>query len=241
MSHSRTIIGLVTLALTAILLAGCTLMLPEPQAEEEGAAAHSSTSSVFFTWDSNSVGTSTLERESDVVHATFETEGMTPGNAVTGWYIVFNHPELCEPAPFECDPTDMFHPDFPGQQGPAEGDFLLLSGHVVGEDGKGMFEGSLAVRDASTSGLAEVICPETLDCTDGLTDPDGALVVLATHDHGPALTGAELEAQLSTFLGGCVGAFNGDDFGFAMAADDLPDAVGECSTIQVSPHMPAGS
>lgn len=201
-------------------------------------APHSTASDVMFTWDSTPVGSSTLIRTATGVSATYETEDMTPGNAVTGWYIVFNHPELCEPQPFDCDPTDMFHPDYPGAQGPAEGDFLLLSGHVIGEDGQGNFEGTLAAGDASTSGLAEVICPETLDCTKGLTNPQGALIVLAAHDHGPAQTGAELEAQLNSFLGGCVGPFNGDDFGFAMSADDLPDNDGECSTIQVSPHMP---
>lgn len=239
--RKRKSVSSIVLLIISVLLIGCTVVLEAPTEDvhlqvDDGTTT---TSDVMFTWDSESVGESTLVRSDDLVHAAYETDGMTPGNAVTGWYIIFNKPELCEPSPFDCDPTDMFHPDYPGEQGPAEGDFLLLSGHVIDEAGKGMFEGSLAIGDASTSGLAEVICPETLDCTAGLTNAEGALIVLAAHDHGPALEGNELEAQLNTFLGGCVGNFNGDDFGFAVVAEDLPDAVGECSTIQVSPHMPS--
>lgn len=169
----------------------------------------------------------------------FRPNGLTPGNAVTGWAIVFNKPELCEPEPFDCDPTDMFHPDYPGQQGPAEGDFLLTRGHVVRRNGEGYFSGYIKANDNSTSGLAEVICPDAEDgCTGGLTNVDGALIIAASHDHGPALSGAALKEQLTTFLGDCQEGFLGDGFGFALSEDDIPSEPGYCSTIQVSPHMP---
>ena len=102
--------------------------------------------------------------------------------------------------------------------------------------GGGNFGGQLQVGDKSASGLAEVMGCQ--DCTPGLIDPQGALVVLAIHDHGWAQTGETLVAQISSFLGGCDGPFNGNEFGFATGPQDIPDDYGECSTIQFSPHMP---
>lgn len=207
-------------------------------------------SDVYWTWDvgnpDNTAGNSMVIRmnKSRGVFISYRPTGLTPGNAVTGWAMVFNKPELCEPA-FDCDPTDMFHPEHVGEQGPAEGDFLLTTGQVVGKNGKASLSAFIEAGDNSGSGLAEVICPEAYEdgtgCTGGLTNVDGALIIAGTHDHGPAQSGQTLEEQISTFLGGCVGPFNGNDFGFAMEAADVPDADGECSTIQVSPHMPADS
>lgn len=125
--------------------------------------------------------------------------------------------------------------------------FLLSSGHVIGESGKGNFGGHLYVGDRSGSGLAEMICSDPeVDCTEGvppgdtpgLIDPEGAMVVVAIHDHGPARTGQTLNEQIGSFLGGCVGDFNGNKFVFATGPQDMPDAEGECFTIQFSPHLP---
>ncbi len=192
-----------------------------------------SESPVYWSWDmgGDSVGSSQLVRTKNGISAEYSTYDMTPGNAVTLWFIVFNNPEFCTEAEDGCSPDDIFgNPD-------VEADFLVASGHVIGESGNATFSGHLNVGDTSGSGLAEALCGSQ-DCieTPGLLYPDKALVVLGIHDHGPAQTGQVLKEQISSFLGGCIGAFNGNQYGFATSMADLPDADGECSTIQFSPH-----
>ncbi len=228
----RTLIMTKRFYLTAVVLALLIGLLVTGIVLAEGPAAHS-TSDVYWSWGQQAPGTSQVVRTANGVSASYHAGGLRPGNAVTGWWIVFNYPENCQPVAFDCGPDDMFNP-----AGGSGGDFLLLSGHVIDDSGSGGFAGHLQKGSNRASGLAEVICPETLDCTVGLTNPEGALIILAAHDHGPKQTGQVLKDQISSFLGGCVGPFNGDDFGFATGPGDIPDAAGECSTIQVSPHMP---
>ena len=190
------------------------------------------TSEIYWTWDfmggdtSNPLGTSTLFRSPRSIQARYETTGLTMGNAMTLWFIVFNYPENCAAGPYLCTPADL-------GDTPAQGDFLVASGHVIGSQ---VFTGELKAGQNSGSGLAEVL--GCTDCTPGLMEPMTALVLLAIHDHGPAQSGQTLRAQISTYLGGCVGPFNGDENGFALGFGDLPDAVGECSTTQFSAHAP---
>ena len=200
----------------------------------KGADYHSE-SPVFWTWDfiagnrDNPVGTSKLVRTSDGISANFKTDALTTGNAVTLWFVVFNYPENCLAGPYKCSPLDM------GDTA-AKGDFLYASGHVLGS---GNFAGHLNVGDTSRSGLAEARGCQ--DCTPGLIEPESALVVLAIHDHGPALTGQALHGQISTFLGDCHNGSLGNVFGFATGPEDIPDEpheAGMCSTIMHSPHMP---
>lgn len=196
---------------------------------------------VYWTWGAPAMGSSRLVRTASGVNASLDVGGLRPGNAVTGWIIVFNYPDECLEG---CGPADIFRPGYPPGEGPAKPDFFPISGQVIGESGRGHFAGTLRVDDIGHSGLAELKCPDTMDCTAGLMNPEGALIVLATHDHGPAQTGLTLKAQLSSFLGGCSfkadGSpdFNGDEYGMATGPGDIPDDVGECSTIQMSPHAP---
>ena len=194
---------------------------------------------VFWSWDlgGTPIGTSSLVRTDSGLSADFYTEGLTPGNAVTLWFVIFNHPELCSGG--MCGPDDM------GVNKPAQGDFLFGGGHVVGDEGVETFGGHLKAGDTSRSGLAERlvqrgVCQEGEACpTPGLTNSQGALVILALHDHGPALTGQALKGQISTFLGDCHTGDIGNAEGFATGPWDLPiPAGGYCSTIIRSPHMP---
>jgi hypothetical protein len=142
------------------------------------------------------------------------------------WFIVFNNPAACEGP---CDAPDLFNPA-------VQGDFLLAGGHVIGASGMANFGGHLSVGDASGSGHIEI---GNSAGAVGLINPYGAEVRLALHSHGPAQRGKTLKSQLSSFLGGCtVFPLNGDAFGGAEGPGDLPDAVGECSTVQYSVHMP---
>ncbi len=233
MRNTSRLSNMTILAVAGILLISFVLF-----ATDTAMAAKPETSPVFWSWDfeggdtSNPVGTSTLNRNNSGISGTYKTDVLTPGNAATLWFIVFNYPEECAAGPYMCSPLDL------GFGAAAQGDFLLASGHVIGGSGKGNFGGHLNVGDTRGSGFAEVNCPETGDCAPGLIDPHGALVVLAIHDHGPKQKGQTLKAQISSFLGGCEGPFNGNEFGFATGPHDIPDAAGECSTIQFSPHVP---
>jgi hypothetical protein len=202
-------------------------------------AAEQTVRPAFWSWDlgGTPVGTSKLVRTSNGLSASFHTNELEPRNAVTLWFVVFNYPQLCSDG--RCGPDDM------GLGKPAQGDFLYGGGHVVGGSGAGNFGGHLKVGDTSRSGLAERlvqrgVCQDLEACpTPGLINPEGALVILALHDHGPALTGQALVEQISTFLGDCQTGDIGDPDGFATGPDDLPiPAGGYCSTIIRSPHMP---
>lgn len=228
---SRKSFVLLAVVLVAVLITAGTVLAGE-QSERP----------VFWSWDignpgATPIGASKLVRTDNGLSANLKADGLTPGNALTLWFVVFNYPGLCSDG--LCGPDDM------GLSKPAQGDFLYGGGHVVGGSGKGNFGGHLKVGDASRSGLAERlvqrgVCEAGQACvTPGLTNPDGALVILALHDHGPALTGQALKEQISTFLGDCQTGDIGNAEGFATGPDDLPiPAGGYCSTIIRSPHMP---
>ncbi len=227
MSKRNMIVGVAVLAGLVIVAIGILAVAPALANEPE----HKSTSDVNWTFKEDGypipAGTSTLIRTKNGISANYSTSGLTPGHTATAWFIVFNNPELCS-AP-GCGVDDL-------GDTPAQGDFLLTSGHVIGSEGKATFSGHVSVGDTSGSGLNELACPDTKDCGIGLQDAENALVVLALHSHGPAMEGQVLKAQISSFTGGCdvyqgVGPDN-----FAGSSGDIPDAPGECSTMQVSVH-----
>lgn len=217
---------------TAVVLLVLLLLSAGVLSALAGTGSSKSDAAVYWAWDfnsgntSNPIGASELIRSPNGIEARYATSGLTPGNAMTLWFIVFNYPEQCAAGAYLCTPADL-------GDTPAQGDFLVAAGHVIGGN---VFAGSLNAGDNGGSGLAEVLGCE--DCTPGLIEPESALVLLAVHDHGPAQSGDVLKAQISSYLGGCVGPFNGDEFGFATGPGDLPDAVGECSTTQFSAHAP---
>lgn len=189
------------------------------------APAEHSTSAVYRTWDpATGVGASSITRTASGITATLKSTGLTPGDAVTMWFVVVNNPAACASHP--CTAEDvLFNPA-------AEGDFLLAAGNVIGGSGRGEFGGHLKVGDTAGSGFPEIGLPERAI---GLTDPWNAEVHLILHSHGPAVPGQVLKSQLSSFTGGCA-VFNGP-LGFAAGPGDLPDAVGECSSFQFSVHL----
>lgn len=191
-----------------------------------------STSNVYWTWDPSSpIGTATLVRGESGITAVFQSGDVPAGQAVTLWFIIFNNPEHCDSSP--CAITaqaneflaDMFDPE-------VAGDFHFGGGHVTAVSGTVTLGGHLAVGDLKGSGRAEV----GIDSGVPLFDPFKAEVLLALHSHGPKLDGQVLTEQIGSYLGGCQ-TFLGPD-GFAGGPGDVPDAVGECSTMQFSLHRP---
>lgn len=183
---------------------------------------------VHWWWDAEaSVGTSQLVRTDAGISARVTTSGLPAGQAVTLWFIIFNHPAGCSTRPCSI-PADVFNDA-------AGADFYFGGGHVVGGADSTSFGGHLAVGQTRGSGKAE-LAEAGVGFFEAvpLTAPRAAEVVLALHSHGPALTGPALAHQISSFLGGCQ-RFNGPD-GFAAGPGDIPDAQGECSTLQYSRH-----
>lgn len=207
-----------------LLVASVVGMLAQTQPAVAGESAVSrSRAEATWWWDSGAaVGRTALTRSADTLRATYRATALTPGDAVTLWMIVFNHPEACSTSPCTI-PDDVFNTA-------AAADFFWADGTVVGASGRAHFAGSLDVGDITHSGKAET----GLAAPVALSNPAGAEVVLALHSHGPAATGADLTSQLTTFTGGCV-VFNGPN-GFAGGPGDVPDAPGECSTITRALH-----
>ena len=177
-------------------------------------------------------GKTKLFRTDHGLGAMFRTTGLTPGNVVTLWIMFFDNPEACT-TPGACDPAvDIGKPG-------VRFDFHYAGGRIVRRHRTILF-GYLPVGELSTSGWAELVeiggaLPEWVT---PLTNPQGAQVTLAIHDHGPAQRGRTLYEQLTSYLGGCKLPFLGDAGGFAQSSMDLPANPGECSTIQVAPHNP---
>ncbi|MCI0626282.1 MAG: hypothetical protein L0387_32335 [Acidobacteria bacterium] len=212
-AESTVFLGLLALAVT--LLPSTGALAAEP--------ATRTTANVYWGWDSaNPVGTSELIRSSSGITAVFNSSGLPAGQAVTLWFIIFNNPEHCSTTPCTL-PADLFAPD-------VDGDFHFGSGHVVGAGVTTTFAGHLNIGDTSGSGRVEV----GLDAGFPLADPYKAEVLLAIHSHGPMLEGQALKSQINSFLGGCQ-VFLGPN-GLAAGPQDVPDQIGECSTLQFSLH-----
>ena len=113
------------------------------------------------------------------------TSGLTPGHAVTVWWVVFNYPENCTGG--ECGLDDAFPP--PGNTD-AGASVSFAAGHVIGEDGQGNYGAHIAVGgDAAPWEF-------------GLLHPRTAEYHFVLRDHGPALPGLVHE-QISTATAGC--------------------------------------
>lgn len=192
-----------------------------------GESAEVTTADAYWWWERHAagatpMGTTKLVRNDSGLSATYHASALPAGQAITGWIIFFNKPGECNSSPCAV-PADVFNPA-------AEADFYPISGSVVGASGNASFAGTLRVGDLNGSGKAEIGVGTPI----ALTNPMGAEVVLALHSHGPALSGAELVSQLSSFTGGCE-IFNGTN-GFADGPDDIPSGPGECSTFHYSLH-----
>jgi hypothetical protein len=176
--------------LPILALAGLLLALAVGRAS----AATQTTSDVVSIADPTAApppGSSTLTRTSNAIAMDLHTTGLTPGDAVTIWWMVFNHPEACtsgsstpdDPTDPRCGMADMGNPA-------ADLSVLFAAGHVIDDAGVAEFGGKLAVNDASGAIMGT-----------GLHDPAGADVTLVVHDHGPAKPG-QVDEQIHTF-GAC--------------------------------------
>lgn len=139
-------------------------------------------------------GSSTLWRTwrtNGAVSLAIQGAGLTPGDVYTVWWAIFNHPEFCT-AP-GCAPKDF--PQNGGDPG-VQASLGWATGRVADEFGQASFAAHLV----SGEGF-----PGQVLFGPGLLNARGAEIHAVVRSHGPAaaLTSAQLEAALTTELGGC--------------------------------------
>jgi len=165
---------------------------------------------------------SSIIRGPNGISMSFDVTGVTPGNAYTVWYVIFNVPENCAAFPSPCTVADIFNPA-------TQADVTFGAGKVAGSSRLSV-SGHRSVGDLSGSAipffneLLELNLPVL-----GLINPQGAEVHLLSRCHGPMVP-ANMPEQIDSFVGGC------DDF---LPAGVVPDEVGECADIHFSQHLPA--
>lgn len=123
---------------------------------------------------------------------------VAPGHAYTIWFCGYNHPENCMhpgtgPLRLQtasCGVNDLL----PHINGLNAGGFCHTGGGAVADA-----EGELEIEgfndpDARSHPVVNVL---------SFGNTESAEITIVLRDHGPALTGADLEAQLTTWGGGC--------------------------------------
>ncbi len=148
--------------------------------------------------------TSTIIREPSGVTVNVHTN-IEPGT-YTVWLVIFNDPTRCtNVGPSQCLPPPAGGPDIPDS-------LVFGAGQVVPSSGIGNFAVRLAVGDTDNV----IRGREQL----GLTDAMGAEIYVVLRNHGSVL-GDALEAQITTFGGGC--------------------DVNECEDLQAATHAPGAA
>jgi len=160
--------------------------------------------------DTSVVGSSTLIRTESGVQMRLRTAGLPARHVVTVWFIVFNHPELCQfgesPvaatgfAGTRCGAGDLGI--VPGLTADPKVDPFVAhaAGLVTGPTGNANFAGHMSVGDTN----AQVLLGS------GLTNPLGADVHLVVHDHEAISDLGNVGQEIKTF-----GVGEGTDLQFA--------------------------
>ncbi|RMF79023.1 MAG: hypothetical protein D6737_12875 [Chloroflexi bacterium] len=141
--------------------------------------------------DPGVVDSASLVRNANGLSMNIKASGLTPGNAVTVWWIIDNNP------------NDAIF--FDG--------ICNAAGHIVGNSGKYNAGSHLGLNEPS-----EDFCMSTIvEGGPALTNPLGATVILVVQEHGPHLTGQDLISQFN-YPGDPLGNCNPDciDVGDAL-------------------------
>ncbi len=127
---------------------------------------------------------SSLIRGPEGVHLSLSTSGLIPGNAYTYWMVVFNEPSKCEKE--TCSGKDaLVRTDI------VKSDAGYVGGSVAQPDGTLHMTAYQPVGKLNNSFFDR-----------GILETDDLEVHLILQDHGPVISGRELE-MLSTYRGGC--------------------------------------
>ena len=131
-------------------------------------------------------GRSTLVRRNGGIRMNMYTSELKHGDAVSVWWVVFNHPENCTHGTMgeRCGEGDI------GADG-VNASIIYADGHVVRHTGRVIFN-SMLISDR----MKGVVYGN------GLFNPTGADVHLIVRDHGKVIPGMMRE-MIRTFDGGC--------------------------------------
>jgi hypothetical protein len=146
---------------------------------------------------SDTGGSSFLTRLDNMILVTLEAEDLTPGNAMTLWFVVFNNPAGC----FVIGHCGEFDEDF-SEAGIISAEIGLgnASGNVVKSNGTLEFGGIL--RQGSYDDH-EIIFGAAFGDYLLTAEPEGAEVHLVLQSHGQGRGGKKLREQLTYFEANC--------------------------------------
>lgn len=122
------------------------------------------------------------------IAGSFTTKGLTPGHVYTMWVAIANKPEACAMK----DVDHCTSGDIVGRAEDVLGDVTLGDGVIAKADGTATFRTFIPAGKIERSWVGT-----------GLTNPTGAEIHFALHDHGPAIAG-KLSEMLTTAREGCL-------------------------------------
>lgn len=200
MRRRKSVLGVMTVAL--LMVAGVAVAMGHLQPSTTNVQPVLS-----FADEPNTGGESVLTRTDTMVLASIEAVGLTPGNAYTVWWVVFNNPGACSDA--ECGEDDIFVDgdpanglNVPGVMG-AEIAVGNATGNIAKTDGTSEFGARLKRNDGDTSGH-QILFPAGLTGDSVLTaSGNDAEVHIVIQNHGQARGGQQLSNQLSLVETGC--------------------------------------
>ena len=182
----------------ALVLAASASFAGKPVPQKAGSATSFST--VFPIIEPGSINsslgdevdaTTMLVRRKDGVGMWFNSTDLEPNAPYTTWWVVFNKPRQCW-VPCECGFIDVFDPT---QAMNAQTAVFWATGRMTDNNGQAVFTAQNRLNELPDGEGQFLFGP-------GLLNP-AAEIHLVTRAHGPALDGADLEAQLTQFNGGC--------------------------------------
>ena len=122
---------------------------------------------------------SKLVRTGSGISWRIKTDSLTPGDVVTIWYVIFNHPGVCANSDAQegarCAGSDLGNPD-------VDASVMWAAGTIVGGAGTAGWGGHLSVGELNSPHPG-------FDNGQGLDHPRGAEVHLVVETHGPARPG----------------------------------------------------
>jgi hypothetical protein len=179
---SKHFLNIAGFAAAALALAFAVLTL-------QAAGVQSSTSNLYSFADLSQLdGQSVLVRNDNGVNVTVQAQDLTPGEAITLWWVFFNFPEHCTapvPGLAQCSEADLFNEA-------VQASVMYATGHVIGGSGHGNYGSYRSVGDTSGDVFGGP----------GLLNPLGAEIHMVLRTHGPTIPGLVNE-QINTFNGGC--------------------------------------
>jgi hypothetical protein len=173
---------------------------------------------LWFSDTSDTFGDSFLTRTDTMLLSVIEANGLTPGDAHTIWWIVFNNPGACS---YPCGEDDIFDNADPSGLNLAT---IVAAGIGIGNatgniakaNGTAEFGSRLVQNDVGTD--HQVLFPAGLSGPGVLTgDPHAVEVHLIVQTHSQGRGGPQLLRQLSEVVYGC---------------------SSQCADIQFTVHLP---